>query len=53
MADNQLTENDGEDDIKSCLRWGIYDYLTKPFNPISLKAKIETVLLEKADTVLN
>lgn len=49
-----VSGNDGEEDIKNCLRWGIYDYLTKPFNPIKLREKIETALLQyNARAVLN
>ncbi|MEZ4934159.1 MAG: response regulator [Saprospiraceae bacterium] len=39
-----VSANDGDDDIKSCLKWGVCDYLTKPFNPIELKNKINKVL---------
>ena len=39
-----VSVNDGEDDKKSCLHWGVSDYLTKPFNPISLKEKIKMAL---------
>lgn len=48
-----VSGNDGEDDVKNCLRWGVKDYLTKPFNPISLKKRIETVLSESDMLVLN
>ncbi|MBI5915362.1 MAG: response regulator [Bacteroidetes bacterium] len=48
-----VSGNDGEDDVKDCLRWGVNDYLTKPFNPISLKKRIETVLTEPEMFVLN
>ena len=48
-----VSGNDGEEDVKNCLRWGVDDYLTKPFNPISLKKRIETVLYEPAAFVLN
>ena len=39
-----VSGNDGDDDIKNCLKWGVCDYLTKPFNPIELKKKINRVL---------
>jgi CheY-like chemotaxis protein len=49
-----VSGNDGEDDIRSCSQWGIYDYMTKPFNPILLKEKIERVLLQyNARAILN
>jgi len=48
-----VSGNDGEEDVKNCLRWGVDDYLTKPFNPISLKRKIETVLFDTEAAVLN
>jgi two-component system chemotaxis response regulator CheY len=48
-----VSGNDGEDEVKNCLRWGVDGYLTKPFNPISLKKRIETVLLAPTDAVLN
>ena len=39
-----VSGNDGDDDIKNCEEWGVYDYLTKPFNPIELKEKISKAL---------
>lgn len=39
-----VSANDGDDDIKNCLKWGVCDYLTKPFNPIDLKKKINKIL---------
>lgn len=48
-----VSGNDGEDEIKDCLKWGVCDYLTKPFNPISLKEKINTVLTSRTNAVLN
>lgn len=48
-----VSGNNGEDDIKSCLRWGIYDYMTKPFNPISLREQVEKVLYQQQGVVLN
>lgn len=48
-----VSGNDGEDDVRNCLRWGVDDYLTKPFNPISLKKKIESVLYEPEAFALN
>lgn len=48
-----VSGNNGEDDIKSCLRWGIYDYMTKPFNPISLREQVEKVLYHQQSVVLN
>ncbi|MBK9015681.1 MAG: response regulator [Saprospiraceae bacterium] len=48
-----VSGNDGEKDVQDCLRWGVDDYLTKPFNPISLKKRIETVLYESEAFVLN
>lgn len=48
-----VSGNDGEDDVKNCLRWGVDDYLTKPFNPISLKKRIAHVLYEPEASVLN
>ena len=39
-----VSGNDGYDDIEECKKWGIHDYLTKPFNPIELKNKINNVL---------
>src|SRR5690606_4794317 len=35
-----VSANDGDEDKKNCLKWGVCDYLTKPFNPIELKNKI-------------
>lgn len=48
-----VSGNDGEEDVKNCLRWGVDDYMTKPFNPISLKKKIETVLYDSEVFALN
>lgn len=48
-----VSGNDGDDDIKNCLRWGVYDYMTKPFNPVSLKHKVETVLSTQMMAILN
>ncbi len=48
-----VSGNDGEDDIKRCLKWGVDDYLTKPFNPISLKDQIEKVFYSSRQAVLN
>lgn len=48
-----VSGNDGEDDIKKCLKWGVSDYLTKPFNPISLKEKINLILKSRTNAVLN
>lgn len=39
-----VSGNDGDDDIKKCLKWGVCDYLIKPFNPIELKKKINKVM---------
>lgn len=39
-----VSGNDGDEDIKNCLQWGVHDYLTKPFNPIELKEKIDRLL---------
>ncbi|MEO1262539.1 MAG: response regulator [Bacteroidota bacterium] len=39
-----VSGNDGDEDIKKCLKWGVHDYMTKPFNPIELKKKINKVL---------
>lgn len=48
-----VSGNDGEDDVKNCLRWGVDDYLTKPFNPISLKNRIANLLYQPEASVLN
>jgi CheY-like chemotaxis protein len=48
-----VSGNDGEDEIKDCMKWGVCDYLTKPFNPISLKEKINRVLTSHTNAVLN
>jgi len=48
-----VSANDGEEDKKACLKWGVYDYLTKPFNPIELKSKVNDVLAPKEMAVLN
>ncbi len=42
-----ISANNGDDDIKNCLKWGVCDYMTKPFNPIELKKKINKVLTAK------
>ncbi len=51
-----ISANDGDEDIKNCLKWGVCEYLTKPFNPIELKNKINKVLagkkLELADEAI-
>ena len=48
-----VSGNDGEEDIKNCLQWGVCDYLTKPFNPINLKEKINFVLSARSNAMLN
>ena len=49
-----VSGNDGESDILHCRELGALDYLTKPFNPISLKEKIEVVLKQhNARAILN
>lgn len=48
-----VSGNDGEEDVKNCLRWGVDEYMTKPFNPISLKKRIENVLYHSEAVVLN
>jgi CheY-like chemotaxis protein len=48
-----VSGNDGEDDIKNCLRWGVCDYLTKPFNPLSLKEKIQDAINTSSSAILN
>lgn len=48
-----ISANDEEGDLKSCLRWGINDYLTKPFNPISLGEQIKKALFPRSDVSLN
>ncbi|MEY3052934.1 MAG: hypothetical protein RLY31_2719 [Bacteroidota bacterium] len=49
-----VSGNDGASDIEYCHNLGIYDYLTKPFNPIKLKEKIEAVLRQyHARAILN
>lgn len=48
-----VSGNNGEEDVKSCLRWGVDEYMTKPFNPISLKKRIENVLYHSEAIVLN
>ncbi|HFA51839.1 MAG TPA: response regulator [Bacteroidetes bacterium] len=42
-----VSGNDGDEDIKKCLKWGVSDYFTKPFNPIDLKKKISKTLASK------
>ena len=42
-----VSGNDADDDIKNCLKWGVHDYLTKPFNPLELKKKINKLLSAK------
>ena len=39
-----ISANDGDNDIKNCLKWGVSGYMTKPFNPIELKNKINKIL---------
>lgn len=48
-----VSGNDGEEDVLTCQNLGVDDYLTKPFNPISLKKRIESVLFEPEPYVLN
>ncbi len=48
-----VSGNNGEEDVKNCLRWGVDEYMTKPFNPISLKKRIENVLYHSEAVVLN
>ena len=48
-----VSGNDGEEDVRNCLRWGVDDYMTKPFNPISLKKRIENLLYSSESFVLN
>ncbi len=48
-----VSANDGEEDIRECLKWGVSEYLTKPFNPIELKKKINHVLASEEMAVLN
>ncbi len=48
-----VSGNDGEEDMRNCLIWGVNDYLTKPFNPISLKNKIELALSGVQQFALN
>lgn len=48
-----VSGNYGEEDVKNCLRWGVDEYMTKPFNPISLKKRIENVLYHAETVVLN
>ncbi len=48
-----VSGNDGDEDIRECMKWGVSEYLTKPFNPIELKKKIEFVLAAEQAAVLN
>lgn len=48
-----VSGNEGEEDRRDCLKWGVSDYLTKPFNPINLKEKINVVLTSRFDAMLN
>lgn len=48
-----VSGNDGEDDIRNCMRLGVFEYMTKPFNPISLKEKVDTALRLFPSAVLN
>jgi CheY-like chemotaxis protein len=48
-----VSGNDGEGDIKDCLKWGVSHYMTKPFNPVNLKEKIEIALTSKNLAQLN
>ncbi len=48
-----VSGNDGEEDMRNCLMWGVDDYMVKPFNPISLKKKIEVVFSGVQNFALN
>jgi CheY-like chemotaxis protein len=48
-----VSGNDGEEDMRNCLMWGVDGYMVKPFNPISLKKKIEVVFSGAQNFALN
>jgi len=48
-----LSGNDGEQEIKDCLKWGVSHYLTKPFNPISLKELIHVIFSSRLEKLAN
>jgi CheY-like chemotaxis protein len=48
-----VSGNDGESEIKNCLQWGVCDYLTKPFNPVRLKEKINVLLSSHIHAEMN
>lgn len=48
-----VTAIDGVDSVVRCLELGAEDYITKPFNPVILKARIESSLNKKRVADLN
>lgn len=48
-----VTAIDGVDSVARCLELGAEDYITKPFNPVVLKARIESSLNKKRVADLN
>lgn len=48
-----VTAIDGVESVVRCLELGAEDYITKPFNPVVLKARIESSLNKKRVTDLN
>jgi phosphoserine phosphatase RsbU/P len=48
-----VTAIDGVDSVVRCLELGAEDYITKPFNPVVLKARIESSLNKKRVADLN
>jgi len=48
-----VTAIDGVDSVVRCLELGADDYITKPFNPLVLKARVESSLSKKRVADLN
>ncbi len=48
-----VTAIDGTDSVVRCLELGAEDYITKPFNPLVLRARIESSLSKKRVADLN
>ena len=48
-----VTAIDGVDSVVRCLELGAEDYITKPFNPVVLRARIESSLNKKRVADLN